>query len=100
MRKGGYTYIMANRPFGVLYVGVTSDIHARLSQHRAGRGSSFCRRYGLELLVLVEPHATIEEAIVREKQLKNWRREWKVELIEVANPCWEDLSAHLDRGAC
>jgi putative endonuclease len=96
MRHGGYTYIMANRPFGVLYVGVTADIHARVDQHRKGNGSKFCRKYGIDLLVLVEPHATIEAAISREKQLKNWRREWKLNLIEAANPEWSDLSLHLN----
>ena len=95
MRRGGYTYIMASRPFGTLYIGVAADIHVRLAQHRDGSGSRFCRRYGIDRLVLVELHATIEEAIVREKQLKNWRREWKLALIEAANPGWEDLSRHL-----
>lgn len=95
MESGGYTYIMTNRAFGVLYIGVTSEIHARVYEHRAGRGSKFCRKYGLDRLVLVEIHATIEEAIAREKQLKNWRREWKIELIETANPLWEDLAGYL-----
>ncbi|MFK4872768.1 GIY-YIG nuclease family protein [Novosphingobium sp. ZW T3_23] len=95
MGSGGFTYMMTNREFGVLYVGVTADIHARIVQHREGRGSEFCRKYGLDRLVLVEPHATIQEAIAREKQLKRWRREWKVELIESANPLWEDLAAYL-----
>ena len=95
MERGGYTYLMTNRPFGVLYIGVTADIHLRIHEHRAGRGSRFCRKYGLDRLVLVEPHATIEEAIAREKQLKNWRREWKIGLIEAANPLWEDLANYL-----
>lgn len=95
MASGGFTYMMTNREFGVLYAGVTADIHVRIAQHREGRGSEFCRKYGLDRLVLVEPHATIQEAIAREKQLKRWRREWKVELIERANPLWEDLAAYL-----
>lgn len=95
MEKGGFSYIMANRPFGVLYVGVTNDIHVRMHQHHEGRGSRFCQRYGIDRLVLVEPHAFIQEAIAREKQLKAWRREWKLELIEQANPIWDDLSGLL-----
>jgi putative endonuclease len=88
---GGWTYIMTNRARGVLYVGVTADLAARIWQHRNGEGSDFCRRYKLDRLVLAERHATIEEAIAREKMLKTWKRAWKVELIEVANPKWLDL---------
>jgi putative endonuclease len=89
--RGGYVYIMVNRQNGAIYVGVTSDIAARATQHRNGGGSDFCRRYGLKRLVYVEPHATIVEAIAREKQLKAWKRSWKVALIEEANPNWNDL---------
>jgi len=60
-------------------------------QHRSGKGSAFARRYGLDRLVLIENHATIEDAIAREKALKAWRRSWKIELIEQANPEWRDL---------
>ena len=91
MRKGGFTYILANRAYGVLYVGVTSDIVERIWLHRQSRGSAFCRRYGIDRLVLVEEFQTIEEAIAREKQLKNWERPWKIELIEASNPEWADL---------
>jgi putative endonuclease len=84
--RGGYTYILTNRPDGVLYVGVTADIHARMHQHRTGAGSAFCRKYGVKILVLAERYPTIEEAIAREKQLKIWERRWKVELIEASNP--------------
>ena len=89
--RGGFTYILSNRAHGVLYVGVTADIDRRMWEHRNGHGSRFCKRYGPDRLVLVEPHATIEEAIAREKALKNWQRAWKIELIEVANPEWLDL---------
>ena len=98
MAKGGWTYIMTNRPRGVLYVGVTSDLAARVHQHRLGLGSDFCKRYKLNRLVLAEPHATILEAIAREKALKAWQRAWKLRLIEEANPNWEDLSAHILSG--
>ena len=81
----------ANQPFGVLYVGVTANLAARVFQHREGIGSDFCQRYNLTRLVLAEPHGTIEEAIMREKALKAWKRHWKIELIESANPDWPDL---------
>lgn len=67
MDKGGYTYILTDRPFGVLYTGVTADMAERLTAHREGRGSKFARRWRCNRLVLIEPHATIEEAIAREK---------------------------------
>ena len=89
--RGGWTYIMTNRARGVLYVGVTADIAARAWQHRNGEGSDFCRRYKLRRLVHAESHATIDEAILREKMLKAWKRAWKIELIEASNPQWLDL---------
>ena len=95
MNIGGYTYILTNRPFSVLYIGVTGDLARRLFQHRSGQGSDFARKWDCRLLVLVEPHATIEEAIAREKALKNWKRLWKLRLIAEQNPHWEDLSEQL-----
>ena len=92
MARGGYTYIMTNKPRGVLYVGVTANIAARLSQHRSGTGSVFCKKYGLTRLVLAEPHEDIILAISREKALKAWQREWKIRLIEEHNPTWRDIS--------
>jgi putative endonuclease len=89
--RGGWVYIMTNKRDGVLYVGVTAYLAARVHQHRTDRGAAFCRRYGLKTLVLVEQYDTIEEAITREKQIKAWRREWKVALIEAMNPDWSDL---------
>ena len=89
--RGGWTYIMTNRARGVLYIGVTADLAARVMQHRSGEGSSFCVRYRLDRLVLAERHDRIEDAILREKKLKTWKREWKIELIEQANPQWRDL---------
>ncbi|WP_249403615.1 GIY-YIG nuclease family protein [Sphingomonas sp. CFBP 13720] len=88
---GGWTYIMTNRRHGVLYIGVTANLAARVWQHRTGAGSAFCRRYNLDRLVLAEPHATIEAAIAREKALKAWKRDWKIALIERVNPAWDDL---------
>jgi len=89
--KGGYVYIMTNGVSGTLYVGVTADLAARIVQHRSGTGSDFCRRYGLERLVYVERHDRIDDAIAREKALKAWKRSWKLDLIEKANPNWDDL---------
>lgn len=88
---------MINRAHGVLYVGVTADLHRRIWEHRNGLGSTFCRRYGLDRLALVEEHATTGEAIAREKSLKRWRREWKIELIERQNPEWEEIGSSMDR---
>ncbi|MDT7535564.1 GIY-YIG nuclease family protein [Sphingobium sp. SA2] len=89
--RGGWTYIMTNKPRGVLYVGVTSSLHARVDQHRRGVGSDFRRQYNLHRLVLVERHDHITEAIAREKAIKAWKREWKIRLIEEANPEWRDM---------
>ncbi|MGS1015883.1 GIY-YIG nuclease family protein [Allosphingosinicella humi] len=94
--NGGWVYIMTNKPGGVLYVGVTADIAARVHQHRIGEGSTFCRRYNLQRLVLAEPYPTIDEAIAREKALKEWHRTWKIRLIEEANPGWADLWEHIN----
>jgi putative endonuclease len=95
MTRGGWTYILTNKPNGVLYVGVTSDLAARMTQHRGGTGSAFCCRYGLRMLVFAERHEEIASAIAREKALKAWRRAWKIRLVEEANPGWRDLVEHL-----
>ena len=86
-----WVYIMSNRKDGVLYIGVTSDLSRRIVQHREGKGSAFCRRYGLKRLVYAEEHDSIEDAIAREKAMKAWKRAWKIELIEAVNPAWDDL---------
>ncbi|WP_449474290.1 GIY-YIG nuclease family protein [Sphingobium chungangianum] len=90
MRRS-WTYIMTNRRRGVLYVGVTTDLAARVDQHRRGEGSAFCRKYNLHRLVLAEEHGEIDFAIAREKALKAWKRDWKIALIEAGNPEWRDL---------
>ena len=89
--RGGWVYVMANRYRSTIYIGVTSHIAARGFQHHTKAGSDFCRRYGLTRLVYVERADTIEAAITREKQMKKWRRAWKIELIEGMNPDWNDL---------
>ena len=92
---GGWVYIMTNGPYGTLYIGVTADLAARIFQHREGRGSDFCRRYGLTRLVYCEPYERIDDAIAREKAMKAWKREWKIALIEKANPEWVDMFDHI-----
>jgi len=86
---------MTNHVRGVLYIGVTANLAARVAQHRAGEGSAFCRKYKLTRLVLAEQHDEIDDAIRRGKLLKTWKRAWKIELIEKANPQWHDLWDHL-----
>ena len=94
--RGGWTYIMTNHVRVVLYIGVTANLAARVAQHRAGEGSSFCRKYNLTRLVLAERHDAIEDAIRREKLLKTWKRSWKIELVEASNPHWRDLWEHIN----
>ena len=91
MARRGYVYIMTNRPDGTLYVGVTSNLLQRVTAHRNGVGSRFVQKYQLYQLVYVEAHDDIQDALVREKRLKRWRRAWKVELVESLNPTWRDL---------
>jgi putative endonuclease len=86
-----WVYIMSNREDGVLYIGLTADLSRRIVQHREGKGSAFCRRYGLKRLVYAEEHDRIEDAIPREKAMKAWKRAWKIELVEGVNPAWDDL---------
>jgi putative endonuclease len=76
-----YVYILASRRYGTLYIGVTNSLKTRLQQHRNGEGSSFVKTYGIYRLVYVEPYQRPEEAIAQEKQLKRWKRDWKIELI-------------------
>ena len=89
--KGGWVYIMTNRPNGTLYTGVTSDVVSRAWQHREGVLPGFTKRHGLKRLVYVERHETIEAAIQREKTIKTWPRAWKVRLITSTNSEWDDL---------
>lgn len=89
--KRPYVYIMASRRNGTLYVGVTSDIARRATQHREGEIAGFTKRYGCKLLVWMEPYARMDEAIAREKQIKSGSRKDKLVLIERDNPLWNDL---------
>ena len=86
-----YVYLMASRKNGTLYVGVTNDLVRRVHEHKSGVVAGFTERYEVHLLVWFEATPSVEAAIHREKQMKNWKRAWKVELIEKANPDWVDL---------
>ncbi len=90
--KPGYVYILASRPNGTLYIGVTSALARRIEQHRRGSVDGFTRRYSVHRLVYVERYDDILDAIAREKQLKKWNRAWKIRLIGGNNPSWRDLS--------
>jgi putative endonuclease len=92
MPKAGSVYIMTNKPFGVLYIGVSARLHARVFSHKSGTGSDFCREWDLRRLVHVEHYDQIGFAIAREKALKKWKRVWKLRLISEANPEWRDLA--------
>jgi putative endonuclease len=83
-------YILASKRNGTLYVGVTSDLVKRTWEHKNDFVDGFTKRYGVHTLVWYERHETMASAIAREKALKNWRREWKLELIEASNPDWLD----------
>jgi|SRR5579872_6222658 len=89
--RGGWVYIVTNRPNGTLYVGVTSNLARRVWEHRAGVADGFTKRYGLKRLVFVERHDDIRATLQREKNLKHWSRAWKVKPIRQENPNWDDL---------
>jgi putative endonuclease len=86
-----YVYLMANRKHGTLYVGVTNNLIRRAHQHRTNVVRGFTSRYHVHLLVWFECHEDALTAIAREKEIKKWRREWKIDLIEQTNPEWVDL---------
>ena len=86
-----FTYMLASRPYGTLYIGVTNGLIRRVEQHRAGIGSAFTRRYRVHLLVWYQEFGEIIESIEREKAMKEWPRARKIELIERDNPHWADL---------
>ena len=91
MAKSFFTYILASKRQGTLYIGVTSDLVRRVYQHKAGDVEGFSKANAVKTLVYFEPHASAEAAITREKQLKKWKRAWKIQLIEKDNPFWDDL---------
>lgn len=87
-----YVYILANKRNGTLYIGVTNNIHRRTEEHKLGINNGFTKKYQVYSLVYFEETHNVSEAIQREKQLKHWKREWKIKIIEQSNPCWIDLS--------
>ena len=92
MSKQFYVYILASRKHGTLYIGVTSNLNKRTYEHKSKAVKGFSERYGVHMLVYFEVFEDPITAIAREKQLKKWKREWKIQLIESQNPEWVDLS--------
>ncbi|MCC6948318.1 MAG: GIY-YIG nuclease family protein [Bradyrhizobiaceae bacterium] len=95
MAKGGYVYIVTNKPNGTLYIGVTSNLQQRVYQHRSGLSEGFTKRYDLKRLVWYEHYEDIRDAIQREKTMKHWPRAWKARVINAANREWNDLYKQL-----
>lgn len=95
MSKQPCVYILASRRNGTLYVGVTSDLVKRVWEHKSDVVKGFTERYGVHTLVWFEQHDTMESAIAREKAIKEWKRRWKLELIERQNSEWRDLYAEI-----
>jgi putative endonuclease len=87
----GFVYILASEPYGTLYIGITSDLPERMTQHREGVGSTFVKKYSVTRLVYCEEFPLYADAIRRETSLKRWKRYWKIALIEKVNPEWKDL---------
>jgi putative endonuclease len=87
-----FVYILTNKSNKVLYIGVTSDLERRMYEHKSKMINGFTKKYNLTKLVYFEETSDIKSAIEREKQLKNWHREWKISLINGLNPDWKDLS--------
>jgi len=91
VNKQPAVYILASKRNGTLYIGVTSDLAKRIWEHKNNMVEGFTKRYGVDRLVWYELHETMESAIQREKQIKEWKRKWKLELIESINPNWQDF---------
>jgi putative endonuclease len=92
-----WIYILASRPRGTLYVGVTRDLIRRVYEHREGLVEGFTKTYGVKMLVYYEQHTTAMAAIQREKNIKHWSRKWKIDLIRSVNPDWRDLWEDITR---
>lgn len=95
MEKQYFVYFLASKPYGTLYVGVTSNLIQRVFQHKEGLVDGFTKKYNVHQLVYYEVHLDIREAILREKRIKKWNRQWKINLIEQNNPHWINLSIGL-----
>lgn len=90
-----FVYILASKPNGTLYIGVTNNLQRRVYEHKEGLIEGFTKKYNVNNLVYYEIHSEITEAIKREKKLKKWNRKWKIELIEKANSSWKDLYSEI-----
>jgi putative endonuclease len=90
-----FVYMLANKPQGTLYVGVTNDLMRRVYEHREGLLPGFTKKYGVKMLVWYNAYGDINDAIAWEKRIKRWRRDWKKNLIECDNPHWIDLYPNL-----
>jgi putative endonuclease len=86
-----WMYILASKPRGTLYVGMTNDLVRRVAEHRDGLVPGFTKTYNVKMLVYFEEHESVLDAIKREKRVKRWRRAWKIELIREKNPDWRDM---------
>ena len=95
MERQPCVYLLASKRNGTLYAGVTSNLVKRIWEHKHHVVDGFTKKYGLEILVWYEVHETMESAISREKAIKNWKREWKINVIEMMNPQWLDLYSNL-----
>lgn len=95
MEKRFWVYILADEPYGTLYVGITNDLVRRSWEHREGLYKGHSKKYGIKQLVYYEEYPTAMDAITREKKLKKWRRDWKKQLINDFNPRWQDLYEQL-----
>ena len=92
-----HVYLLASKPYGTLYVGVTSDLARRVWEHRVRVVRGFTARYGVDRLVWFEAHDSADAAMLRERQIKEWKRDWKINLIERDNPRWIDLYHSISR---
>ena len=90
-----YVYIMASKPYGTLYIGMTNDLVRRVYEHKNGLISGFTKKYNIKLLVYFEIYEYVYHALQREQTIKHWKRDWKIKTIEERNPYWEDLYASL-----
>lgn len=97
MDRTYWVYLVTDKPYGTLYAGVTNDLARRIWEHKNGVYKGFSKKYGLGQLVYYESYPTIDEAITREKNIKAWKREWKIHRIKEFNPTWRDLSEYLNR---
>lgn len=95
MKKSGFVYILTNKNNTVLYTGITSNLQKRIWEHKNSLAEGFTKKYKLHKLIYYETLEEIEEAIKREKQIKNWHRDWKIKLIKSKNPNFQDLYSEI-----